>query len=77
MMLVAIWSIARPRQWGKDRAEFILEAATREAQSILLDRRFFQLDDAAFRRFNEALDVPPVDQPRLHRLLATRAPWER
>ncbi|HXI32342.1 MAG TPA: DUF1778 domain-containing protein, partial [Vicinamibacterales bacterium] len=38
-------------------------AATRKAQSVLLERRFFQLDKAAFRRFNEALDAPPADNP--------------
>jgi uncharacterized protein (DUF1778 family) len=62
---------------GKDRTEFMLDAATREARSILLERRFFQLDKAALRRFNEALDTPPADNPRLRKLLATRAPWER
>lgn len=62
---------------GKDRTEFMLEAATREAQSVLLDRRFFQLDKAAFRRFVEALDAPPADNPRLRKLFATQAPWER
>lgn len=62
---------------GKDRTEFMLEAATREAQSVLLDRRFFQLDKDAFKRFAEALDAPPADNPRLRKLLAKRAPWER
>jgi uncharacterized protein (DUF1778 family) len=62
---------------GKDRTEFMLDAATREAQSVLLDRQFFQLDEAAFRRFSKALDAPPADNPRLRQLLAKRAPWER
>ena len=62
---------------GKDRTEFMLDAATREAQAVLLDRRFFQLDDAAFRRFVEALDARPSDNPRLRKLFARRAPWER
>lgn len=62
---------------GKDRTEFMLEAATREAQSVLLDRRFFQLDKAALHQFAEALDAPPADNPRLRKLLARRAPWER
>lgn len=62
---------------GKDRTEFMLEAATREAQSVLLDRRFFQLDKDAFRRFAEALDAPPADNPRLRKLFARQAPWER
>jgi uncharacterized protein (DUF1778 family) len=62
---------------GKDRTEFMLDAATREAQAVLIDRQFFQLDDAAFRRFAKALDAPPSDNPRLRRLLARQAPWER
>ncbi|MBL8138929.1 MAG: DUF1778 domain-containing protein [Acidobacteria bacterium] len=62
---------------GKDRTEFMLEAATREAQSVLLERRLFHLDGAAFRRFLKALDAPPTANPRLRKLLATRAPWER
>jgi uncharacterized protein (DUF1778 family) len=62
---------------GKDRTEFMLEAATREAQSVLLDRRFFQLDEASFRQFAEALDAPPADNPRLRKLFAKQAPWER
>lgn len=62
---------------GKGRTEFMLDAATREAQSVLLDRRLFQLDDAAYRRFEKALDASPADNPRLRKLLARRAPWER
>jgi uncharacterized protein (DUF1778 family) len=62
---------------GKDRTEFMLEAATREAQSVLLDRRFFELGDAAFRRFEKALDAPTADNPRLRSLLKRRASWER
>ena len=62
---------------GKDRTEFMLDAATREAQSVLLDRRLFHLDEAAFRRFAKALDAPPAANPRLRKLLAKRAPWER
>ena len=55
----------------------MLDAATREAQSVLLDRRLFHLDEAAFRRFAKALDAPPADNPRLRKLLARRAPWDR
>ncbi len=62
---------------GKNRSEFMLDAATREATTVLLDRRFFQLDPRAFKRFAAALDAPPSDNHRLRELLATRAPWER
>jgi len=61
---------------GKSRSEFILDTACREAETVLLDRRFFALDDAAYRRFTEALNRPPRDNPRLRKLLRTRAPWD-
>ena len=41
---------------GKNRSDFMLEAACREAESVLLDRRYFALDEAAFRRFMDELD---------------------
>jgi len=62
---------------GKNRSEFMLDAACREATSVLLDRRLFIVDDHTFREFMAALDKPPADNPRLRRLLATKASWER
>jgi uncharacterized protein (DUF1778 family) len=61
----------------KTRTEFILDAACREAETVLLDRRYFSLDEDAFRRFTQALDAPPADNPRLRELMRTRAPWEK
>ena len=62
---------------GKNRSDFMLEAACREADSVLLDRRLFLLDEKAFKRFAAALDRPPADNPKLRRLLTAKAPWER
>lgn len=62
---------------GKNRSDFMLEVACREADAVLLDRRAFLLDEEAYGRFTAALDRPPLDNPRLRRLLATKAPWER
>jgi uncharacterized protein (DUF1778 family) len=62
---------------GKNRSDFMLEAACREADAVLLDRCFFLCDEKAYRRFTAALDRPPAANPRLRRLLATRAPWEK
>ncbi len=62
---------------GKNRSDFMLEAACREADAVVLDRRFFLLDEKAYRRFIGALDKPPADNPRLRRLLASKSPWER
>jgi uncharacterized protein (DUF1778 family) len=62
---------------GKNRSEFMLDVATREATTVLLDRRFFQLDARAFKQFTAALDAGPSANPRLRKLLAKKAPWER
>ena len=62
---------------GKNRSDFMLEAACRAADSVLVDRRLFLLDEKAYKRFTAALDKPPAENPKLRRLLAARAPWER
>jgi uncharacterized protein (DUF1778 family) len=62
---------------GKNRSDFMLDAACREADAVLLDRRLFVLEENAYRRFTEALDRAPADNPRLRRLLKNSAPWER
>jgi len=61
---------------GKNRSEFMLEAACREATAVLLDQRFFLLDEKAYQRFTTALDKPPAENKRLRRLLVTKAAWE-
>jgi uncharacterized protein (DUF1778 family) len=61
---------------GKNRSEFMLEAACREATSVLLDRAFFHLDKRAYRKFIAALDKSPTENPRLRRLLSSKPPWE-
>lgn len=62
---------------GKNRSDFMLEASCREAESVLLDRRYFSLDSETFKEFAAALDSPPAPNPRLRRLLAEMAPWDR
>jgi uncharacterized protein (DUF1778 family) len=61
---------------GKNRSEFMLEAACREATAVLLDQRFFLLDEKAYKRFTAALDKLPAENRRLRRLLKTKAAWE-
>jgi uncharacterized protein (DUF1778 family) len=62
---------------GRNRSDFMLETACREAESVLLDRRYFALPEEEFRRFKAMLDKPPARSPRLARLLKTRAPWDK
>lgn len=60
---------------GKNRSDFMLEAACDKAQSVILDQVFFSLDDARFRQFTELLDAPPAPNAGLERLMAVQAPW--
>ena len=61
---------------GKNRSDFMLEAACDKAQSVLLDQVFFRLDNARFDEFNALLDAPPSASEGLERLLAVQPPWE-
>ena len=60
---------------GKNRSDFMLEAACDKAQSVLLDQVFFSLDDEKFRQFTALLDAPVQPNSGLERLLAVKAPW--
>src|SRR5438874_11536132 len=62
---------------GRSRSDFMLETACREAETVLLDRRYFTLSEDEFRRFKAMLDKPPGNNPKLRRLLQRKAPWER
>ncbi len=61
---------------GRSRSEFMLDAACREATAVVLDQRLFVLDDEAFTQFTKALNKAPADNPKLRRLLKSKAPWE-
>ena len=60
---------------GKNRSDFMLEAACDRAQAVLLDQVFFSLDADKFRQFNALLDAPPAHNPGLERLMAIQPPW--
>jgi uncharacterized protein (DUF1778 family) len=61
---------------GKNRSDFMLEAACERAQSVLLDQVFFNLDTAKFEEFTALLDATAQPNPGLERLLAIKAPWK-
>jgi uncharacterized protein (DUF1778 family) len=58
---------------GKSRSEFMLDSAQKTAQDVLLDQRFFGLDELKFQQFVELLDEPPTHHEQLHKLLTTKA----
>lgn len=60
---------------GRSRSDFMLEAACRRAEDVLLDQTFFALDAKSFAAFQAMLDEPPAPTDRLLRTLKARAPW--
>ncbi|MCL2524847.1 MAG: DUF1778 domain-containing protein [Betaproteobacteria bacterium] len=60
---------------GKNRSDFMLEAASERAKNVVLDQVFFSLDEDRFRQFTALLDAPPSANPGLERLLAVEPPW--
>jgi uncharacterized protein (DUF1778 family) len=62
---------------GKNRTDFVLDAARQAAQNTLLDRAAIPLDDKAHAAFVALLEAPPQPNERLRRSLQTPAPWEK
>ena len=60
---------------GKNRSDFMLEAACDKAQAVVLDQIFFALDADKFRQFTRLLDAPPAKNPGLERLMDVKTPW--
>jgi len=61
---------------GKNRSDFMLEAACDKAKLVVLDQVFFDLDPERFRQFTDMLDAPPAHNPGLERLMAVNAVWK-
>jgi uncharacterized protein (DUF1778 family) len=61
---------------GKNRSDFMLEAACDRAQAVVLDQVFFALDEGRFRKFAQLLDAPAAHNPGLARLMAVTPPWK-
>ena len=62
---------------GRSRSDFMLEAACREAEDVLLDQAFFTVDEGTFAQFQTLLDQPLPPTDKLRRLLKTKAPWDQ
>jgi uncharacterized protein (DUF1778 family) len=62
---------------GRSRSDFMLEAACREAQDVLLEQTFFTVDAGTFAKFQTLLDKPLPPTSKLRRLLKTKAPWDK
>ncbi|WP_043204133.1 type II toxin-antitoxin system TacA family antitoxin [Paraburkholderia acidipaludis] len=61
---------------GKNRSDFMLEAACERAKAVVLDQVFFGLDADKFRQFTALLDEPQDSNQGLKRLMAVKATWD-
>lgn len=64
-------------QQGRSRSEFMLDAACRRAEDVLLDQAFFTVGANTFKKFQALLDKPLPATDKLRRLLQTKAPWDK
>ncbi len=60
----------------KTVTKFLLDAGIDAAEDTLADRRMFRLDERRWRAFQDILDRPVADKPRLARLLAGKSALE-
>ena len=64
------------RSLGKNRTDFVLDAARRAAEEALLDRAMVSVTPEAYAEFLARLDAPPQPNERLRRAMQTPAPWD-
>lgn len=61
---------------GTDRTSFILDAACKRAEEVIMDRQLFILSDEAFDRFEQALEENPLRRNKcLEKLMSKPSPW--
>ena len=60
---------------GKNRTDFVLDAARQAAQDALLDQVHVQLKPAAYAAFIARLDAPPQVNDQLRKTMQARPVW--
>ena len=62
---------------GRSLTDFVLDAAVATADDVLASRTTFVLSPKDWRKFNDLLDAPPRDIPRLRRLFKEKSILEQ
>ena len=62
---------------GKNRTDFILDAAKLAAEDALLEQVILSVSPEAYSQFLARLDMPPQPNERLRKTMQTPPPWER
>ena len=61
---------------GKNRTDFILDAALSEANAVLSEQSTIFVDEETFEEFERLLNEDVPSTGALRDLFATKAPWE-
>ncbi len=64
------------RMQGKNRTDFVLQAARAAAEEALLDQVVFTASAQAYAAFLARLDAPPQPNESLRRTLLASVPWD-
>jgi uncharacterized protein (DUF1778 family) len=64
------------RTRGKNRTDFILDAARLAAEEALLDQVIITANPESYAKFLARLDMPPRPNERLRKTMQTSAPWD-
>lgn len=62
---------------GKNRTDFVLEAARAAAEEALIEQRIIMADPQAYQEFLARLDQTPSPNAALRKTMQTPAPWEQ
>ena len=62
---------------GKNRTDFVLDAARLAAEEALLDQAIISVSPQAYAAFLVRLDMSPQPNERLRKTMQTRAPWDK
>ena len=60
---------------GKNRTDFVLDAARQAAQNAVLDQTVIALNSKAYAAFVALLDAPPAPSERLRKTMQTQPVW--
>jgi uncharacterized protein (DUF1778 family) len=60
---------------GKNRTDFVLDAARQAAQATMIDQVHVRLNPAAYAAFLKRLDAPPQPNKRLRKTMQTQPVW--
>lgn len=62
---------------GKNRTDFILDAARNAAEEALLDQAMISVSPQAYAEFLARLDLPPNPNRHLQKTMQTPPPWNK